>query len=198
MTSLEVTPPQALAWVRWWVVAGPKNPSASARLAQVPEAWLERCAGMDATLPAPPNPGLLPLLALDAAQWSRVLALAAAVCAGSQAAPQGLDEAGRLWCRRLGRALQPGHWLPARWRDGDSRTQGLRLLRAWVGEPVWQRLRLEFAGTPIEDAPLEGLPHARLASLWQAVGWYALTFTTQGSSHADPSPPEPEPSPGAA
>ncbi|WP_139835895.1 hypothetical protein [Pseudomonas sp. R16(2017)] len=193
MKPQEVTPPQALAWVRWWADAAPPSNT------PWPAEWRARHAGMGATRPAPPNGGLLPLLVLDAQQWAKVLSLAVAVCAGSQGEPPpGLDDAGLRWCRRLGRALQPGHWLPARWREGDTQSQGLRLLRAWVGEPVWQRLRLEFACTSIEDAPLQGVPHARLASLWQAVGWYALTFTTQGSPHADPSPTEPEPSPGVA
>ncbi|MGE7955663.1 hypothetical protein ACQKQA_03520 [Pseudomonas sp. NPDC089530] len=214
MSSLKVTPQQALDWVRWWV-EGARQAEASwqlgaegiapgllARLRDESGPWLDQRLGMTAAWPVPPNPGLLPLLALDSRQWQRVLRLAVAVCAGSQ--PQvghGLDDAERVWCRRLGRALQPGHWLPGQWRDGSVQVQGLRLMRAWVGEPVWQRLRLRFVRALVEDAerqPFAGLPGARLTALWQAVGWYALTFIPQGMLHADPSQPELESPPGAA
>ncbi|QXI31248.1 hypothetical protein [Pseudomonas vanderleydeniana] len=213
MNTLSISEPQALAWVRWWVASGQGadtswqlgraslGPEWQARLRAAPP-WVEQHLGLRAAWPEPPNPGLLPLLGLDAGQWQRVLQLAVAVCSGSQSETGlVLDEADRTWCRRLGRALQPGHWLPGHWHDGGIELQGLRLLRAWVGEPVWQRLRLGFARPMVEAAEqqaFEELPPARLNALWQAVGWYALTFITQGPFHVDPSQPELESSPGVA
>lgn len=209
-----LTDEQALGWVRWWV-QGARQADASWRLGEAgvsPELraclqrlggpWLDQLLGMTSAWPPPPNANLLPLLALDDARWSRGLTLAVAVCAGNQPlALAGLDPADLIWCRRLGKGLQPGCWLPDQWHEGSPFTRGLRLLRAWVGDQVWQRLRLHFVRDAIEEAErlnFEDLPAPRLAALWQAVSWYAITSPPQGLSHVDPSQPDPESSPVAA
>lgn len=194
MNQLTVSDEQALVWVRWWV-QGARQANASWCLARVNSElraclqrhegpWLDQLLGMTSAWPPPPNANLLPLLALDDAHWSRGLTLAVAVCVGSQPLPlPGLNQADLVWCRRLGKGLQPGYWLPGQWHEGSPFTRGLRLLRAWVGDLVWQRLRLRFARDAIEEAErltFTDLPTPRLAALWQAVGWYVITFPPQG------------------
>ncbi|MDI2591021.1 hypothetical protein NYP20_19160 [Pseudomonas sp. N3-W] len=207
MSLINVSQAQALAWVRWWVEGARGadrdwrlgeegvTPELLAWLRRHPGAWLDRHLHMTSTLPPAPNAHLLPLLGADSGQWSRVLSLVVTVCAGSEALhPGALDRADLIWCRRLGRALQPGHWLPVQWPQGTPHIQGLRLLRAWVGEPVWQRLRLRFARPAIEEAErlaFDDLPAARLAALWQAVVWYASTLSShKDDDHVDPPQPD--------
>lgn len=214
MKSLNVTSQHALDWVIWWVEGarlaenswhlGAEGipPGLLARLREEPGPRLDQYLGMSATWPPPPNLGLLPLLALDEQKWEWLLRLAVVVCSGSQRkAGHRLDDSEWLWCRRLGRALQPGHWLSEQWCDGSVQVQGLRLLRAWVGDPVWRRLRLRFNNALVADAerqPFVGLPRARLDALWQAIGWYVLTFKPQGEPDADLSQLELESSLGTA
>lgn len=190
------SPAQALGWVRWWVEgarnadpdwrlgAASASPEWRAWLHRHPGAWLDQHLNMTSTPAPPPNVTLLPLLSLDATQWPRVLSLVVTVCAGNEPPDDALLEpADLIWCRRLGRALQPGRWLPPQWSDSPRDLQGLRLLRAWVGETVWQRLRLHFARPAVENAEqvlFDALPAARLSALWQAVAWYAFTPSAQG------------------
>ncbi|MBX9404943.1 hypothetical protein K5E40_04545 [Pseudomonas baetica] len=209
MNSPQVSPEQALAWVRWWVqgarraesgwVLGEQGiePRRLAFLRSHSGPWLDAHLGMSNEWPPSPNPVLLPLLSLDCTQWLRVLNLVVVVCAGSQSAEVGgLSRAELVWCRRLGKALQPGHWLPPSWSADSPEIRGLRLLRAWVGEAVWRRLRLIFDRSRVAAAEAHcfaPLPPQRLTSLWQAVGWYALTFQNeQGTPHVDPPQPDPQ------
>ncbi|WP_226499274.1 hypothetical protein [Pseudomonas sp. MWU16-30322] len=202
MSVPAVSPEQALAWVRWWV-QGARQAEADWALGEQNVAthclaflrshsgpWLDAHLGMSAEWPATPNPVLLPLLSLDREQWRRVLNLVATVCAGSQTPqPPGLSQPELIWCRRLGKALQPGNWLPPTALADTAEIRGLRLLRAWVGESVWSRLRLTFARSRVVDAErvsFASLPGQRLTSLWQAVSWYALTVPNeQGTPHVD-------------
>ncbi|MGE8187526.1 hypothetical protein [Pseudomonas sp. NPDC086278] len=214
MSLLNISDEQALAWVQWWVSGArvadsswclgdaPVRPELWAWLQRHPSAGLDRYVGLTATLPPTPQANLLPLLRLNTAQWSRVLNLVVQVCAGNDPLREtDLDAADLIWCRRLGRALQPGRWLPAQWPGSAAHVQGLRLLRAWVGEPVWQRLRLHFDRRRIEDAEcvaFDNLPASRLEALWQAVAWYAITLFAEGPPHADPSQPDPQSTSGSA
>ncbi|MBT2298555.1 hypothetical protein [Pseudomonas fluorescens] len=198
----------ALRWVDWWA-RGAKGPVGALAVSEtVPEplrGWLrqhpeERRAGT--AMPPPPNLILLPLLALEPEQWSRLFSLVVTVCdGGHRPARPGLGPAELIWCRRLGKALQPGRWLPAITSADATDIQGLRLLRAWVGEVVWQRLRHSFARADVIDAerqPWHGLPGTRLTALWQAAAWHSLTLFAQGSSHVDPSQFDPQPASDAA
>ncbi|SEQ35818.1 hypothetical protein SAMN05216600_105154 [Pseudomonas cuatrocienegasensis] len=168
--------------------------SALGLVGQLDDALLDRRLGMTSTLPPAPDALLLPLLALSAAQWALALDLCVSVCAGSRMPrPPHLDEPTWLWCRRLGRALQPGHWLPESWDARQSQVAGLVLLRAWVGERLWQRLRITFARDAVGQAerlPLDEIPKARLCALWQAVGGYVLNTRMEEHPHVGQSQPD--------
>lgn len=194
----------ALRWVDWWVRGAEQAygdlPADSALRTWLREHPEERLP--DTEMPPPPNLILLPLLALEPAQWSRLFSLVATVCDGAhRPARLGLGPAELIWCRRLGKALQPGRWMPVTGFADAPDIQGLRLLRAWVGETVWQRLRLSFARADVVEAerhPWHGLPATRLIALWQAAAWYWLTLFAQGPSYDDPPQSDPQPASDAA
>lgn len=200
-------PSQSLYWVRWWA-EGWRDTHASWQLPaelQLPlpmlellrktrGAWLDRRLGVMSSIPPPPPVTLLPLLPLAPEQWQHVFSLVVTVCGGSVVRSRNLlAKPDPLWCRRLGKALQPGHWLPATWREYRAEAVGLALLRAWVGERVWEKLRFRFLRLDVEEAErmtCDNIPQIKLAALWQAVVWYALNFTPQGPPHVDPSEPD--------
>ncbi|MCO8161119.1 hypothetical protein NJC38_03005 [Pseudomonas sp. 21LCFQ010] len=186
--------PQALSWVRWWAqgwrqahetwqlpaTADFDQPTLTLML-QRDAALADRCMGMTASVPPPPDELLLPLLPFDAEQWQRVFELCVAVCAGASGGRRHrLDERTQRWCQRLGQALQPGQWLPAQWYGAGPEAAGLCLLRAWAGETLWSRLRLQFARDVVQAAEqlaVEQIPHARLRALWHALSWQVSRAT---------------------
>ncbi|MBX8516378.1 hypothetical protein K5D69_16925 [Pseudomonas cichorii] len=201
---MKVSEPQALVWVCWWTQgwrqaheswqlhdSAGMSASTLRLLGQVDDAMVDRYLGMTSTLPPAPDALLLPLLELDDEQWALALELCVGICAGSRVPrPDSLDEPTWLWCRRLGRALQPGHWLPEHWDARQPRVAGLSLLRAWVGDRLWPRLRVKFARDAVDQAEclsLDDIPQARLCALWQAVGGYVLSNSIEGSPHVDQS-----------
>ncbi|MBV4464946.1 hypothetical protein AB7M29_004867 [Pseudomonas sp. F-14 TE3623] len=200
-------PSQSLYWVRWWaqgwcdthagwqLPAEPQLPLPMLELLRKTRgAWLDRRLGFMTSIPPPPPIALLPLLPLAPEQWQYVFNLVVTVCGGSVVrSPNLVAEPDHIWCRRLGKALQPGQWLPATWRECRAEAVGLALLRAWVGERVWGKLRLRFLRFDVEEAErmtCDTIPHVKLTALWQAVAWYVLNFTQQGPPHVDPSEPD--------
>jgi hypothetical protein len=204
---MKVSEPQALVWVCWWTqgwrqahaswqlrdAAGMSEATLSL-LGQVDEAMLDRCLGMTSALPPAPDTLLLPLLDLSAAQWALALELCVSVCAGSRMPrPDTLQEPTWRWCRRLGRALQPGRWLPENWDARQPQVAGLMLLKAWVGDQLWQRLRVKFAREAVDQAEcllLADIPNAKLCALWQAVGGYVLNIHSEENYHVGQSQPD--------
>lgn len=198
MSHLIVSDEQALAWAHWWVqgarqahVSWCLNDSGvtAALRDRLGDQWVDRLQDITGVLPPSPNSSLITLLQLDEAHWLRLLMLVSAICAGSQLRnTTGLEPSDLNWCLRLAKALQPGCWLPSQWQQGSPFAGSLRLLRSWVGDSVWQRLRLRFARDAIVEADevfLDSLPALRLEALWHASTWYVLTLPLQGVSCGD-------------
>ncbi|MCJ8205528.1 type III secretion protein [Pseudomonas sp. RGM2987] len=117
--------------------------------------------------PPRPNPAVQALLCAPAA-LALACELVAATCSPLTAAPT-LSAQDRAWCERTAKALRPGHWL-------EPEQDPLALLRAWLGEPTWQRARLAFPRTrvlAVERSAKSQPPAARLDTLWQSACWKA-------------------------
>lgn len=170
----------ALEWVHWWHhawrQAGPEwQPPGLERLtaphldalARGHHAALARRFGMTPCTPPRPNPAVQALLCAPAA-LALACELVAATCSPLTAAPT-LSAQDRAWCERTAKALRPGHWL-------EPEQDPLALLRAWLGEPTWQRARLAFPRTrvlAVERSAKSQPPAARLDTLWQSACWKA-------------------------
>ncbi|MBT2375472.1 hypothetical protein [Pseudomonas fluorescens] len=196
MSTTEASRAQELMWVQWWIqlkqfadpswelsrIALARKRLPSRLLTFIEESAGPGMAGFVVSIvgfPPRPHPRLWPFMFASKGEIQRVLALIVTICAGQGARMrEGLHPDDEVWCRRVGKALQPGQWLPQNWQVDDDDIFALRLLRAWVGNAIWERLRLQFSHPRIMQAErviYEGLPARRLAALWQAVGWYAAT-----------------------
>lgn len=203
MNAADASRAQELMWVRWWVqlreFADPSWPLSRIELARerLPSRlliFLEQnpAPGMASFVvsiigfPPPLDPQLSPFFWGGKSEVRRVLTLIATICAGQGTRRrEGLHPDDEIWCRRVAKALQPGQWLPQSWQVDDDDILVLRLLRAWVGEVLWKRLRLQFCHSNIiqaERVMYEGLPTHRLSALWRAVGWHTAT---QGDNDVD-------------
>ncbi|PCK90888.1 hypothetical protein PsyrCH409_16765 [Pseudomonas viridiflava] len=203
---MNISEPQALIWVRWWAqgwrdahsswqLLEQANASTLHLLEQVSAQSADRCLGMTSAIPPMPEALLIPLLDLAPQEWTLALRLGVTVCAGThRPRTADLDESAHLWCRRLGKGLQPGCWMPEQWSPDPCEVAGLSLLRRRVGERLWQRLRLRFDRTAVEEAErmvFEEVPAVRLRALWQAIAGYVLNARNEGNTHVDPSQSEP-------
>ncbi|WP_249584549.1 hypothetical protein [Pseudomonas viridiflava] len=205
---MNISEPQALIWVRWWAQGwrdahsswqlleqANANVATLHLLEQVSTQSADRCLGMTSAMPPEPEALLMPLLDLDPQEWALALRLCVTVCAGThRLRTADLDESAHRWCRRLGKGLQPGRWMPEQWNPDPCEVAGLSLLRRRVGERLWQRLRFRFDRTAVEEAErmvFEEVPAVRLRALWQAIAGYVLNARNEGNTHVDPSQSEP-------
>ncbi|WP_295488506.1 type III secretion protein [uncultured Pseudomonas sp.] len=168
----------ALTWIHWWhhawqLAAIDWQPPGLDRLsisqlhalARGHHAALAKGLGITPCMPPEPNPAMQALLCTPAT-LTLACELVAATCSPRSAAPM-LSTQDRAWCERTAKALRPGHWLEP---DQDS----LALLRAWLGEPTWERARLSFPRARVEALERWATPQppaARLDTLWQSVCW---------------------------
>lgn len=182
---------QELRWVQWWAEAE-RHADFSWRITEKALATTPLPASLLAFLEQAPQPlnlfasslgyppqfdaRMWPLTLMGGCQLQQFLALATTICVGPAShAKEQLPALDLIWCQRVSKALRPELWLPSSWQIEESQAHTLGLLRAWVGEAIWKRLRLQFPRPCILQAELivyEGLPASRLSTLWQALGWY--------------------------
>jgi hypothetical protein len=183
---------QSLYWLRWWAYgwshAHPSwhlqariglDPELAATVGKIRYSWLSHRLDVIALPAQKPRPALLRLLQLAPESRQRALDLAVAICSGGASGPD-LDETGHTWCRRMAKALQPGYWIPEGWRQYPPEEAGLLLLKAWVAEPTWRKLRLGFprpAIEAVERITLPAMPSPRLDAVWEAVSWHVFNVT---------------------
>ncbi|WLG88023.1 hypothetical protein [Pseudomonas cucumis] len=179
----------SLDWLRWWAYGwSHAHPSwcLQARIGldaelwttvgQIRYSWLSHKLDVMALPAQKPRPALWRLLQLAPEGRQRALDLAVAICGGGESGPT-LDDAGHTWCRRMAKALQPGYWMPEGWRHYPPEVAGLLLLKAWVAEPCWEKLRLGFPRTAVEAVEritLPAMPLSRLDAMWEAVSWHVF------------------------
>lgn len=138
---------------------------------------LSRLFGIEPELAPPPSAPVLQLVLSRDQQRALVLLLVDEICNPTR--DSRLNEAQRLWCQRLSKALAP-----------DSIAlifdDPLHCLRAWVSPAIWQRLRLSFARTQVlelERSPRQVNTHGHLDTLWQAALWRATSTTFNETPH---------------
>jgi hypothetical protein len=176
-----MTPDQR--WVHWWYTAWRQaeeewcppalrflDKSRLDALARSRHAALGRSFGITPCTPPRPKPAVQSMICGDPRVRSLTYALVDAICApvSSRAI---LAQEQRQWCQSIAKSLRPGHWL------GDG-ADSLVLLRAWLGDAAWERVRLQFPRSRIlalEDhpLPLPQPPASRLDTLWQSAYWKA-------------------------
>lgn len=166
-------------WLKWWHSGYWQHADESWRqdswfalpearqqaLARLRGAAIGQQWGVEPAPLAAPPPLLLDLLALSAAQKSRLLTLTDAIC-GVETPLAGED---KIWCRRLAKGLRPESWLP---QGLYQQPAALTLLQARY--PLcWSRLRMAFprdAALACPATPLD-LPVRRLQAIWEAALW---------------------------
>ncbi|WP_251977526.1 hypothetical protein [Salinicola avicenniae] len=170
---------EALGWVRWWSQPWwqaheswwPTSLQSLSpqRLAGLAEGYHQSIGvefGIEPAMPERADEALQALVLSAPTRWQLTLALASTMCDPGR--ETGLTVAQHRWCERIARGLRPGHWLEP---GGDV----LMLLREWVSEPCWARLRLRFCRqrvASLEHQPRPGALHAgRLETFWQAAIW---------------------------
>lgn len=87
-----------------------------------------------------------------------------------------LAEHDKEWCRHLAKALRPGSWLSESFLVADSQVLLCGVLKQFMSPEVWQRFRLLFPHSVVQDVDLlanEPLPRNRINQLWQSVLWRA-------------------------
>ncbi|WP_260954409.1 hypothetical protein [Pseudomonas citri] len=181
-----------LNWLRWWA-HGWSDAHPSWELAarcgvdaglfetcgKLRYSWLSHRLEVRALPAQKPHPALLRLLLLEPQGRQRALELAVVICGGSEPLST-LDDACHTWCRRMAKALQPGNWIPEGWRQYPCEEAGLLLLKAWVGQPCWEKLRLGFARGAVEAVEritMPAMPSSRLDAMWEAVSWHVSNVT---------------------
>jgi len=178
-------------WVNWWTrpweqaqhgwapfdLASP----AGTAICRGQHERVSQALGISPCLPVEPSPALLHLVLAPPAKRELMLALVDGIYHPQHELSLSPDQ--RQWCARLSRALpavphEPGN-------------DPLHYLRAWVDQPIWQRLRLSFAPQRVDA--LEGIPApppgSKLDTVWQAVIWRATAPTnaapTAGETHSN-------------
>ncbi|WPC73473.1 hypothetical protein [Vibrio porteresiae] len=80
------------------------------------------------------------------------------------------------WCRHLAKALRPGLWLNEAILNTDPEVLLCLVIRQFVAQELWQRLRVTLPHRAVQTAELlanEPLPRNRINQLWQSVLWRA-------------------------
>ena len=163
-----------LAWTQWWAAPwlyahddwkSTNIYSALVELHRSGQVATGTHYGIAPCLPPMPDPALLQLAIVSAAQLDLGLALVDGICRPAYAAT--LDEHQLLWCNSLSKALPLDIVQP----DNDP----LQLLRAWIAPATWQRIRLRFPRLRVLDLEAKPLTlngsRSRLDTLWHAVVW---------------------------
>lgn len=164
---------EQLAWAQWWAFPWKDAHEdwrddkyrAIERLFYYGRAAPHNLTGFAACLPAAPQATVLRLALASTEQLNLVLTLVSHTFNHEAAAP--LSERHHQWCMRLAMALPPAMLPP--------HSDPLRLLHSWVEPATWQRLRLRFPRTRVNEAEMANAPlenaSSRLNTLWQAVVW---------------------------
>ncbi|YCI79843.1 serine kinase [Enterobacteriaceae bacterium] len=186
----------ALAWLAWWQSGYWQQADASWHPllpVELPHAaqqalvrqharTIERALAIPAAALCPPQPLVLAITALSAAERQDLLALVAEICGAETDLSAGL----KIWARRLSKGLRPGSWLPEGLYQTDGVTGSLRLLQALYPD-LWPRLRLLFAQPAVDGCdtvPLT-MPAQRLRPLWEAALWQLQQQSAQRSHVED-------------
>ena len=80
------------------------------------------------------------------------------------------------WCRHLAKALRPGLWLNEAILNTDPEVLLCLVIRQFVEQDLWQRLRVTLPYRAVQTAELlanEPLARNRINQLWQSVLWRA-------------------------
>lgn len=135
--------------------------------------WLDSLYGIVPTPIPAPKMGITILIALQPAQWHRLLQLVYCICAGHKTfSLEYLTSQDKQWCRRVAKGLKPGLWLPASFLSLDPITMAILLLRDWLGPAVWTRMRFCFGREKVEEVETISssvITEKILNPLWQAV-----------------------------
>ena len=143
------------------------------RLALTQQTAVAALLDLPDALPGFPDDRVLKLAQASAGQRQQILALAGEICQRDSAVHR-LDDAQRLWCQRISRALRPGLWLPPGLSfTPDPQPAALALLAALLPAASWSRLRLSFDYQAVMASPamVTALPIGKLQALWDAVIW---------------------------
>ncbi len=142
-------------------------------LALTQQASVVGLLGLPDALPGFPDERVLTLSRASAVQLIQMLTLACEICQCDSGA-QALDDAQRIWCQRISRALRPGLWLPTDLNfSSNPQTSALALLSALFPVATWLRLRMNFDYQTVMALPEVKVapPHSKLQALWDAVIW---------------------------
>ncbi|WP_433646878.1 hypothetical protein [Kosakonia pseudosacchari] len=133
--------------------------------------WIDNLFGVKPT--AIPEPTEAFINVIELLQHQRVLLFEALFCvcvAGPSSVYHFLSPDAQQWCRRLAMGLKPGLWMPP--LSSDPEITGIILLRGWVGEPVWSRMRFSLPKENVEVVEHQAditLAPQKLSALWMAV-----------------------------
>ncbi|MCZ3385198.1 hypothetical protein O3S68_23285 [Kosakonia sp. SOY2] len=133
--------------------------------------WIDSLFGVKPA--AIPEPTEAVINVIELLQHQRVLLFEALFCVcvdHPQSVYRVMSSGALQWCRRLAMGLKPGLWTPPLSPDPDI--TGIILLRSWVGEPVWSRMRFSLPKEKVEEVerqPVIPVTAHKLSMLWMAV-----------------------------
>lgn len=174
-------------WLNWWTQtcwqqATPGwhhlpffrlQEGARQHLALTQQASVAELLGLPDALPGFPDKRVLTLSRASAVQHSQMLLLAGEICQ-CDSGTQVLNDAQRIWCQRISRALRPGLWLPTALNFASNpQPAALALLATLFPEATWLRLRMGFDYQTVMALPEVKIapPLSKLQALWDAVIW---------------------------
>ena len=140
--------------------------------AMTPQGLRAKFALNSSHAPSPDNT-LISWLQVDEHQRQRACYLASEIALRGSANER-LSPSDTEWCRHIAKALRPNVWLPAEMMSNHQDILGLWLLKQWVADDIWQRLRLWLPYSQIgklnqlADATL---PELRIQPLWHSIVW---------------------------
>lgn len=133
--------------------------------------WMDSLFGVQPTTIPEPTEALVNVIELLQQQRFLLFEVLFCVCVDHpQSVYRYMSSGAQQWCRRLAMGLKPGLWTPP--LSSDPEITGIVLLRGWVGEPVWSRMRFSLPKEKVEEVerqPAVNITAHKLTTLWLAV-----------------------------